>query len=292
MNERSFYMKRIFRIAGILLILAFLAPVSASGQAKINTKKVKIADLATRTTKVVTGSGGIVDSALRDEVSARWRISPYEFCTVEEYNSLKDNPDYYFLLIARSDEKKYRGMLTLTLMKGGKAKAEDPQKRPVDVASLPLCSSEFPSGREIVFLPAMLDILQDYVSRAMRSDGAGYVGLDIYARQVRKTGIKRVFFSKDDLVPDMGEDFKLKYFDEDMVIMDESEADKAFQDATYNTLCSFVVAPFDPENGSWCYKMLIDADTHELMYFRHHRISAKNWAGFLPKDIKAIYARR
>ena len=133
-------MKRIFRIAGILLILAFLAPVSASGQAKINTKKVKIADLATRTTKVVTGSGGIVDSALRDEVSARWRISPYEFCTVEEYNSLKDNPDYYFLLIARSDEKKYRGMLTLTLMKGGKAKAEDPQKRPVDVASLPLCS--------------------------------------------------------------------------------------------------------------------------------------------------------
>ena len=292
MNERSFCMKRIFRIAGILLILAFLAPVSASGQAKINTRKVKIADLATRTTKVVTGSGGIVDSALRDEVSARWRISPYEFCTVEEYNSLKDNPDYYFLLIARSDEKKYRGMLTLTLMKGGKAKAEDPQKRPVDVASLPLCSSEFPSGREIVFLPAMLDILQDYVSRAMRSDGAGYVGLDIYARQVRKTGIKRVFFSKDDLVPDMGEDFKLKYFDEDMVIMDESEADKAFQDATYNTLCSFVVAPFDPENGSWCYKMLIDADTHELMYFRHHRISAKNWAGFLPKDIKAIYARR
>ena len=292
MNERSYCMKRIFRIAGILLILAFLAPVSASAQAKINTKKVKIADLATRTTKVVTGSGGIVDSALRDEVSARWRISPYEFCTVEEYNSLKDNPDYYFLLIARSDEKKYRGMLTLTLMKGGKAKAEDPQKRPVDVASLPLCSSEFPSGREVIFLPAMLDILQDYVSRAMRSDGAGYAGLDIYARQVRKTGIKRIFFSEDDLVPDMGEDFKLKYFDEDMVIMDESEADKAFQDATYNTLCSFVVAPFDPQNGSWCYKMLIDADTHELMYFRHHRINAKNWAGFLPKDIKAIYARR
>ena len=292
MNERSYCMKRIFRIAGLLLIFAFLTTVSASGQARINTKKVKIADLATRTTKVVTGSGGIVDSALRDEVSARWRISPYEFCTVEEYNSLKENPDYYFLLIARSDEKRYRGMLTLTLMKGGKTKAEDPQKRPVDVASLPLCSSEFPSGREVVFLPAMLDILQDYVSRAMRSDGAGYVGLDIYARKVRKTGIKRIFFSKDDLVPDMDGDFKLKYFDEDMVIMEESEADKAFQDATYNTLCSFVVAPFDPQNGSWCYKMLIDADTHELMYFRHHRISARNWAGFLPKDIKAIYARR
>ena len=185
-------MKRIFSILGIVIVLALCAPLCVSGQAKINTKKVKIADLPTRTTKVVLGQGGIMDSALRDEVSARWRISPYEFCTVEEYNSLKENPDYYFLLIARSDEKEYKGMLTLTLMKGGKAKAEDLQKRPVDVASLPISSADFPSGREVVFLPALVDIIQDYVTRAMKSDGAGYSGFDIYASQVRRTGIKRI----------------------------------------------------------------------------------------------------
>lgn len=285
-------MKRIFSILGIVIVLALCAPPCASGQAKINTKKVKIADLPTRTTKVVLGQGDIMDSALRDEVSARWRISPYEFCTVEEYNSLKENPDYYFLLIARSDEKEYKGMLTLTLMKGGKAKAEDLQKRPVDVASLPISSADFPSGREVVFLPALVDIIQDYVTRAMKSDGAGYSGFDIYASQVRRTGIKRIYFSEDDLIPDMDAAFKERYFDEDMLIMSESEADKAFQDGTYNTLVSFVVAPFDPQNGSWCYKMLIDAGTHELLYFRHHRINARNWAGFLPKDIKKISSKR
>ena len=285
-------MKRIFSILGIVIVLALCAPLCASGQAKINTTKVKIADLPTRTTKVVLGQGGIMDSALRDEVSARWRISPYEFCTVEEYNSLKENPDYYFLLIARSNEKEYKGMLTLTLMKGGKAKAEDPQKRPVDVASLPISSSDFPSGREVVFLPALVDIIQDYVTRAMKSDGAGYSGFDIYASQVRRTGIKRIYFSEDDLIPDMDAAFKERYFDEDMLIMSEAEADKAFQDGTYNTLVSFVVAPFDPQNGSWCYKMLIDAGTHELLYFRHHRINARNWAGFLPKDIKKISSKR
>lgn len=285
-------MKRIFSILGIVIVLALCAPLCASGQAKINTKKVKIADLPTRTTKVVLGQGGIMDSALRDEVSARWRISPYEFCTVEEYNSLKENPDYYFLLIARSDEKEYKGMLTLTLMKGGRAKAEDPQKRPVDVASLPISSADFPSGREVVFLPALVDIIQDYVTRAMKSDSAGYSGFDIYASQVRRTGIKRIYFSEDDLIPDMDAAFKERYFDEDMLIMSEAEADKAFQDGTYNTLVSFVVAPFDPQNGSWCYKMLIDAGTHELLYFRHHRINARNWAGFLPKDIKKISSKR
>ena len=285
-------MKRIFGIVVLMLVLACSAVAPAAGQAKINTKKLKIADLATRTTKVVLGSGDFVAGALRDEVSARWRISPYEFCTVEEYNALKESSDYYFLLIARSEEKKYRGLLTLTLMKGGQPKAEDPQKRPVEVASLPFSSAGFPSGREVVFLPALLDILQDYVTKAMRSDGAGYTGFDIYARQVRKTGIKRIFFSEDDLVPDMDETFRRQYFDEDMVIMSEAEADKAFQDGTYNTLISYVVAPFDPQDGSWCYKMLIDAGTHELLYFKHHRISVRKWAGFLPEDIKTIFAKR
>ena len=285
-------MKSFFRIVLILFVLASCASPALYGQAKINTKKLKIADLPTRTTKVVLSSGDMMDSALRDEVAARWRISPYEFCTAEEYNALKENPEYYFLLIASSDEKEYRGLLTLTLMKGGKAKSEDPQKRPVEVASLPISAAGFPSGREVIFLPAMLDILQDYVTRALRSDGAGYKGFDIYASRVRKTGIKRIFFSEDDLVPDMGEDFKKRYFDADMIIMSEEEADKAFQDGTFNTLVSYVVAPFDPQNGSWCYKMLIDAGTHELMYFRHHRINARNWAGFLPDDIKAVFARR
>ena len=285
-------MKRIFGTVVLMLVLACSIAAPAAGQAKINTKKLKIADLSTRTTKVVLGAGDFVAGALRDEVSARWRISPYEFCTVEEYNSLKDDSDYYFLLIASSEEKKYRGLLTLTLLKGGKPKAEDPQKRPVEVASLPISSAGYPSGREVVFLPALLDILQDYVTKAMRSDGAGYTGFDIYARQVRKTGIKRIFFSEDDLVPDMDEAFKRRYFDEDMVIMSESEADKAFQDGTYNTLVSYVVAPFDPQDGSWCYKMLIDAGTHELLYFKHHRISVRKWAGFLPEDIKTIFARR
>lgn len=278
-------MSRFFRIVSLMLVLSCIVPAALHGQARIHTKKLKIADLATHTTKVVLGSGDMMEGALREEVAARWRISPYEFCTVEEFNSLKDNPDYYFLLFARSDEKRYRGMLTLTLMKGGKAKADDPQKRPVDVASLPVSASSFPSGREMVFLPALLDILQDYVSRAMRSDRVGYKGFDIYSGKLRG---KKVVFSEDDLVPEMDGALKAVHSDGDMVVVDEAEADKAFMEGAFNTAFSYVVAPYDPQDGSWCYKMLIDAGTHELLYFKHHRISARDWAGFLSKDIRAI----
>lgn len=281
------------RILRICLILALvIGQVTASGQAKINTKRVRISDLTTHTVKVVLGGNEMTDGALRDEVSARWRISPYEFCTAEEYKSLKENTDYYFLLLANSDEKKYRGILTLTLMKGGRFGDEDPQKRPVEVASLPFSSSVFPSGREMTFLPALLDIIQDYASKAIISDKAGYGGFEIYAKKILRTGHKRIYFFEDDLVPEMNPAFMKKYFDEDMLIEDEATVDGELAKGSYNTLVSYTVSPFDPQKGSFCYKMLIDAETHELFYFSHHKISDTRWAGFLPKDIKVISAPR
>lgn len=285
-------MKTTCRLAIVSLLLLLAAPYATFAQAKINTKKVRIADLSTRTTKVVLAGNDMRDEALKSEVSARWRISPYEFCSAEEYNSIKESTDYYFLLFARSEEKKYKGILTLTLMKGGKYGAQDPQKRPVEVASLPFCSTEFPSGREMTMLPALIDIIQDYASKAMMSDKAGYSGFDIYSRNISKAGHKRIYFSGEDLVPGIEGPFSKAHFDEDMVIAPEEEADSVFNAGTYNTLVSYVVAPFDPINGSPCYKMLIDAQTHELYYFKLHRIKSGRWSGFLPKDIKVISSSR
>lgn len=285
-------MKRftILTMAIALLLLAF--PAVANAQARINTKRIRIADLSTKTTKVVLGGNEMTDSALKEEVSARWRISPYEFCTAEEYKAIKESTDYYFLLIARSTDRKFDRILTLTLMKGGKYGAEDPMKRPVDVVSVPLCATQFPSGREIAFLPYILDIIQDFASKAVLSDRKGYSGLEIYSKGINMTGHKRILFCEDDAAPVMDPVFRRKHFDEDMFIVDEETADGALVEEAFNTLVSYTVAPFDPQPGAFCYKMLVDAGTHELVYFKHHRISAKKWAGFLPKDIRMISATR
>lgn len=276
----------------LLILLTFAAvataAVDADAQAKINTKKLKIADITTHTTKIVLGGNEILEAALKAEVSARWRVSPYEFCTAEEYKQIKEDPNYYFLIIARSNERKYDGILTLTLMKGGKAGAEDPQKRPVEVASLPLSASGFPSGREVTYLPALLDILQDFVTKAVLSDRAGYTGFDIYAKNIHKINHKRVYMSEDDVVPELDLAVKRQCFGEDFILTDEDSVNQEFLNSSYNTLVSYVVAPFDPQNGSWCYKMLIDAETHELYWFGHHKISPRKWAGFLAKDIRKI----
>jgi hypothetical protein len=75
--------------------------------------------------------------------------------------------------------------------------------------------------------------------------------------------------------------------DEDIILCDEDEADKAYTDKTYNTLVSYTVSA-----GTWSYKMLIEADTDTVYYIRKHKVTAKNAPGFLTDDLKRISRKR
>ena len=76
------------------------------------------------------------------------------------------------------------------------------------------------------------------------------------------------------------------------MVTDEDSADKLIINNAPNTLVSYVVAPAVPVNGSFCYKMIFDAQTYELYYYRKHRINAKSGVGFMPYDIKSIVSAR
>ena len=121
---------------------AMLFPILAGAQAQITTKKIKIADYPEKITKIVLTGNDFYDLALRDEIAAGWTLSPYEFCTLEEFNSLKYNDEYYFLITADGKFKKENepGLTFLTLIKGGKGASEGINKM-LEVVSLPIASA-------------------------------------------------------------------------------------------------------------------------------------------------------
>ena len=82
-----------------------------------------------------------------------------------------------------------------------------------------------------------------------------------------------------------------KYFSESIVVMEEDEADELFAEGTPGTVVSLSVSPSDSTNG-YCYKMLIDAETHELYYYRRHRITKKTGTGFIDEDMKKISSQK
>lgn len=276
----------------LLIILAVaLIPVIAGAQAQIHTKKVKISDFTEKITKVVLTGNDFYDLSLQEEVKARWRVSPYEFCTWEEFMVERNNMNYYFLLTTSSQFKKESepGVDLLSLVKGGTGATINSM---MEVMNIPFASAENPSGREYVFLPVLLDIIQSHTLKSMEKDMNGYVGLSSYSSNMKRTGNMEIVFSEDDLNSEITREFMDLNFDSDIVVTDEDSADEYVIENTPNTLVSYVVAPTDGNPGSYCYKMLVNAQTHEIYYYARHKISKKYGVGFLIEDIKRINSFR
>ena len=275
------------------LAVALLFPLLVSGQAQIDTKKVKISDFTQKITKVVLTGNPFHDGCLKSGIASKWSASPFEFCTMDEYEALKSSDSYYFLLTTKGQFKKESepGLSFLTLVKGGK-NASGGINEMLEVVSFPFASAESPSGREYVFLNAFLDIIQDYVLSSMERDLDAYTGLPNYSMNISKSGDMTIVFSETDLAGEVTAEVKNACFDEKVLVLSEEEADEYLSPERANTLVSYVAAPAEAKPGSFCYKMLIDPQSNTLYYFRKHRISKKFGPGFLAEDVKRIAVPR
>ena len=268
-------------IAGLLITTDIL------GQVQITTRRERLKDFTSKTTKVVLTGDEFLDEAMKESVAATWTVSPYEFCTNEEFQKLKTDANFYFLMVVKGQFRRESepGIDMLTLVKGGEG-ADSSINDMFEVVSFPLRPTEDPSGREFVLLPAFLKIIQSHTVELTETEMKAYSSIG--AKDSKKLRIKRIFFWEEDFAPQVDEQTK-RSLDEDILIKeDEDEVDEIFSEGTFNTVVSYVVAPSEPVNGSICYKMLIGSDNHELYYFKKHKITAKSGKGFLTSDLKAI----
>ena len=271
----------------ICLLAGVLLPAEMFGQAQIYTRKEKLKDITAKTTKVVLSGDEMLDEAMKESIAASWTMSPYEFCSMEEFEKIKTSDKFYFLLIVKGQQRKESepGIDLLTLVKGGEGATKSINDM-LEVVTFPLRSATEPSGREFVLLPAFLTIIQDHAQSLISSEVKAYSTLS--AEDTKKLAIKRIYFSKEDFAPQV-DDKTIASLDEDIIVEeDEDKVDEVFSDGTYNAVISYVVAPSEPVKGSVCYKLLIGADNHKLYWYKKHRISARSGSGFMPGDLRAI----
>ena len=277
----------------LILITAVMLPILASGQAQITTKKAKIADFPNKVTKVVMPGNAFYDGAFQEVISSRWRVSPFEFCSLNEFDKLKGSDQYYFMMLTQGQFKNENepGLQFITLIKGGADAAKGIDSM-LEVVTVPFAAADFPSGRELIYLPALIDIIQNYTMSSIEKDFSNLGGLSAYATNLTKANKMEIVFAEDDLSDEITEADKAAMAEKNIRITDSEEVDALADGKGSNTLVSYTVAPEEPVAGSFCYKMLIDTNTHELYYFRKHKISKKLSKGFLSEDIKRITAFR
>ena len=273
--------------------MAVMLPILASGQAQITTKKAKIADFPNKVTKVVMPGNAFYDGAFQEVISSRWRVSPFEFCSLNEFDKLKGSDQYYFMMLTQGQFKNENepGLQFITLIKGGADAAKGIDSM-LEVVTVPFAAADFPSGRELIYLPALIDIIQNYTMSSIEKDFSNLGGLSAYATNLTKANKMEIVFAEDDLSDEITDADKAAMAEKNISITDSEEVDALADGKGSNTLVSYTVAPEEPVAGSFCYKMLIDTNTHELYYFRKHKISKKLSKGFLSEDIKRITAFR
>lgn len=275
----------------VTLICAVLACLSVWGQGRVNTRKYILNDFTDKITRVVLSGNEVLDSDLRQEIVNYWTLSPYEFCTQEEFQEHKTQDLYYFLIPAESRYKgeEESGILFLTLVKGGPEAAEGISEMH-EIISLPLMAAMGGSGRELVYLGPLIQALQEFTRNAMKSEKTAYSMDYWFNRNFSREGkMKQIYLAKEDLSESVTEKDIQRYLDEDIILCPEAEADDVFLKGQYHTLVSYTVAPFLPEEkASYCYKMLFEAESHRLFYIHKHKITAKTGVGFTADDLKRL----
>lgn len=274
-------MKRILLIISVLLAFSF----TSDAQVKIATRSFRLADFSARTTKVVLTGESVIDAMLKSEISRRWRVSPYEFCSPDEFEKGRTQKGFYYLAILREFKGKDNipGLSYLTVIKGGPAKTSNPDEKGFEVASIPYCGGKAGLGRETEYLPAFIDIIQNYLLSAMSSEKTAYAGLSGMISRGNGKVSRHIFIAESDLAP--GTDASGSQNIE--ITSDETVSD-ILAAGSAGAVVSYVVVPPDPQTGDICYTMLVTADTHELYLFRKHRISPSSGPGFRSSDLKPV----
>lgn len=277
-------MKKIFTVAAGLILLC----LSASGQTKIMTRKLDIGDVSSKITKVVlTGNDAVTNLAIKEEIERNWIISPYEFCSLEEFDRLKCDTNYFFLLKTIGQYKKEAepSVEFLSLLRGG-PDAEKGLDKMLEVISLPLRALSDESGRYFTFIPAFINIIQEHIPVVTKSDISAYTGIYTYTDKINGSGDMEVLFCDTDLSADVRTGKAAdRYFKEGMQITDAETIDEALAEMRPNTLVSYTVAAKD---GRFCFKMLVSSEDYSLYFYRKHRMSRRLGPGFLLEDIKRV----
>ena len=220
-----------------LIFALLLCPSAAFGQGRVYTRSLRLADFPQKTTRMVLSGKSALDSRLKEEISSRWRISPYEFCDYGQFKAAEKSTLYYFLHTASDADFTY-----LILTKGGPSSG-NPLERGFDVVSLPIAGADNPDAAELLYMPAFIDLIQEYILAAMESDAVSYKGIGGIARRISRPGL---------------------------VCKDLEKGRQLFSAEAEGAIVPVLVMPSG--QGKFCYKMLISTDKHHLYKFKKKRL--------------------
>jgi hypothetical protein len=275
-------------LSGIIMLLS---TILLSGQAPFPGKEeIKQFDASKTCVVIEEDPFSSFNIFIKKAVNEFWKITPFEFIEVKEFNVRRINPKYSFIVLTQTnfERDKSGGLYNfLNLIQGKNVikLGENPE-----ICAVPL---SFAGEEDIQYsykLGAILSFIQKHAQ--MISGDPSLTGrkyLKYYNKNIPEVSGKTILVKQEDLTPEISTIEKIKaIYPGDIRIVSEEEIVKAIQDKTPGTLILHKVGPAEDKKTGYCFKMLIGTDDSVMYYYNQHMIDKSSPNGFLPADLKRL----
>jgi hypothetical protein len=269
----------------------FLATVLISGQAPFPTRDEIKQFNASKTCVVLEDDPfSSYNIYIKEAVKANWKITPYEFITVKDFNVRRLNPAYSFLVITQTnfDSDKSHGLYDFINLLQGKdvnKLAEMPE-----ICAIPL---SFAGVSDLVYsykLGAIVSFMQKHAVKISEDPSLTLRKyLKYYNKNIPDIKNKTILVEQEDLTPEISTIEKIKaIYSNKIEIVTDEEIIKAIENKTPDIVILHKVGPMGERYSGYCFVMLIGTDDSELYYYNLHMVDKDNPNGLLPGDLKRI----
>jgi len=275
----------------IICTIVLFSAIALSGQAPFPSKDEIKQFTSTKTCVVLEEDQfSSYNSFIKKAVTDFWKITPFEFIAVKDFNVRRLNPAYSFIVLTQTsfEKDKTAGLYNFVNLLQGKnvnKLGEMPE-----ICAVPLSFAGEDDLEYSYKLGAILSFMQKHAQ--MISDDPSLTGrkyLKYYNKNIPLVQSKTILVKQEDLVPEIASIERIKaIYDGKIEIVSEDDIVKAIVNKTPNTLILHKVGPVGNRNAGYCFKMLIGADDSDMYYYNQHMIDKSSPNGLLPADLKRL----
>jgi hypothetical protein len=274
-----------------ILIVAITLSVIIKGQAPFPSKDEIKQFMASKTCVVLESDPfSFYNKFIKEAVQSYWKITPYEFIDVKEFNIRKLKPAYSFIVLTETNFDKDKSNALFNFINLLQGKKVDKLGELPEICAIPLSYAGEDDTGYSYKLGVILSFMQKHAQ--MISEDPSLTGrryLKYYNKFVPDVIKKTILVKMEDLSPDISTIERIKaIYPHDIKIVTEDEIVNAITKKTPNTVILHKVGPVGEKKSGYCFKMLIGVDDANMYYYNQHLIDAKNPNGLLEADLKRL----
>lgn len=230
------------------------------------------------------------NAEIKDAVSKYWTVTPVKYITTEEFNVMRTDPAYTFIVLTItnfSNDKSGSAYDFLNLLLG--ADVDNLDELP-EFCAIPLCFSGAPEEEYSYKLGLIIRFMEYHGQLVMKNPTLSALKyLKYYNKNVPEIRNKTILVRESDLAPEVNTPERIAaHYPYKVRIVEEDEIVRAIEEKEKDVLVVHKVGPAGVKKTGTCMKTLIGTDDAVMYYYDSHMVDSKNASGLLIADLKRL----